>query len=665
MNLTALQHSPFLQSLGWAIANSLWQAVLLYITYFLINGVYKNASSRFKTNAGTLLLFSAFTWFGFTFFGKYFSIESKAVNVFATQINYDTHLATHATSNNLWYAVLNSISAALPYLSIAYLLLLIFLSIKMISSYRFTNFIKTNGLQKPSAEWKLFTERVSRHIGISKNIKLWLSHHVDVPATIGFFKPVILIPVASINQLSQQQLEAIILHELAHIKRNDFLLNIIISLIETVLFFNPFIVLLIGKIKSERENCCDDFVIQYQYDRHSYASALVCLEQSRNTNLRLAITATSGKKQLLQRIKRIMEVKNYTGFNYGQKLLALLLITGIFCSIAWLSPADETGHQYISLKENKSSANKIIKEILQPVNLTEINFKQPAVTALSKRSSTIVTTAPPSLQKIIAEGQHAKQLSTSTAKEKFDEENADNLIENNFENPTSSPEINKSFQEFKKNVTFTSTSDNFKKETLLALENTMKQGLLKKYFDFESIQSEVKKAIVGLKKNQSPANINKTIKAEQLLKLFSTSLNYFDPKRNSSSIPKNIVCLEDSFKNHVKRTAINFKPESLKILNRNRTNDEAMVGPPAPKKLEYAFTFKNRTEPGAPPLPEIKTAKIVRQNKNRIEIHNGEVIINGNKLNLSDINNISAQFKKRRNSVLSPDENIIEIHIND
>ena len=665
MNLTALQHSPFLQSLGWAIANSLWQAVLLYITYFLINGVYKNASSRFKTNAGTLLLFSAFTWFGFTFFGKYFSIESKAVNVFATQINYDTHLATHATSNNLWYAVLNSISAALPYLSIAYLLLLIFLSIKMISSYRFTNFIKTNGLQKPSAEWKLFTERVSRHIGISKNIKLWLSHHVDVPATIGFFKPVILIPVASINQLSQQQLEAIILHELAHIKRNDFLLNIIISLIETVLFFNPFIVLLIGKIKSERENCCDDFVIQYQYDRHSYASALVCLEQSRNTNLRLAITATSGKKQLLQRIKRIMEVKNYTGFNYGQKLLALLLITGIFCSIAWLSPADETGHQYISLKENKSSANKIIKEILQPVNLTEINFKQPAVTALSKRSSTIVTTAPPSLQKIIAEGQHAKQLSTSTAKEKFDEENADNLIENNFENPTSSPEVNKSIQEVKKNLTFTATSNNFKKETLLALETAMKQGLLKKYFDFESIQSEVKKAIVGLKKNQSPANINKTIKAEQLLKLFSTSLNYFDPKRNSSSIPKNIVCLEDSFKNHVKRTAINFKPESLKILNRNRTNDEAMVGPPAPKKLEYAFTFKNRTEPGAPPLPEIKTAKIVRQNKNRIEIHNGEVIINGNKLNLSDINNISAQFKKRRNSVLSPDENIIEIHIND
>ena len=665
MNLTALQHSPFLQSLGWAIANSLWQAVLLYITYFFINGIYKNASSRFKTNAGTVMLFSAFIWFCFTFFSKYFSIESKAANGFATPIYFDTHLATHATSNNLWYAVLNSISAALPYLSIAYLLLLIFLSIKMISSYRFTNFIKTNGLQKPSAEWKLFTERVSRHIGISKNIKLWLSHHVDVPATIGFFKPVILIPVASINQLSQQQLEAIILHELAHIKRNDFLLNIIISLIETVLFFNPFIVLLIRKIKSESENCCDDFVIQYQYDRHSYASALVSLEQSRNTNLRLAITATSGRKQLLQRIKRIMEVKNNTGFNYGQKLLALLLITGIFCSIAWLSPADETGHQYISLKENKSSANKIVKEILQPVNLTENVFKQPAVTALSKRSSTIVTTAPPSLQKIIVEDQHAKQLSTSTAKDKFDEENADNLIENNFENPISSPEINKSIQEVKKNLTFTATSNNFKKETLLALENAMKQGLLKKYFDFETIQSEVKKAMAGLKTNQSPENINKTIKAEQLLKLFSTSLNYFVPKHNSSSLPKNIISLEDSFKNNLKRTGVRYKPESLKILSRIKKNDEAMVSPPAPKKLDYAFTFNNKTEPGVPPLPEIKTAKIVRQNKNRIEIHNGEVTINGNKLNLSDINNISAQFKKRRNLLNSPDENIIEIHIND
>ena len=138
-------------------------------------------------------------------------------------------------------------------------------------------------------------------------------------------------------------MEAIILHEISHIKRNDYLVNLFVSLIETILFFNPFVVLLGKIIKKERENCCDDFVLQYQYDRHSYASALLVLEQSREQQFRLALTATSGRKQLLFRIKRIMEVKNSNdGLNYGQKLLALLLSTGIICSIAWLTPEKKT-----------------------------------------------------------------------------------------------------------------------------------------------------------------------------------------------------------------------------------------------------------------------------------------------------------------------------------
>ena len=132
-------------------------------------------------------------------------------------------------------------------------------------------------------------------MGISRKVSVWISQHIDVPATIGFIKPVILIPFASLNNLSGDQLEAIILHELSHIKRNDYLINIMVAVIETILFFNPFVVLLSKVIKRERENCCDDFVLQYRYDPHSYAYALLRLEQSRATNLKLAIGAVSGK----------------------------------------------------------------------------------------------------------------------------------------------------------------------------------------------------------------------------------------------------------------------------------------------------------------------------------------------------------------------------------
>lgn len=348
MNLTALQHSPFLQSLGWAIANSLWQAAALWLMYLLVIGVHKGASAKFKNNLSTILLSLSFVWFCITLFTKYFAIDDLPV---IYQAEY--YQANNSAGNYTWNEIINKLVAVLPYLSVAYLLLLILLSVRLINIYRFTSFIKSNGLQKPAAEWRLFTERVSRHMGISRTIRLWVSHHIDVPATIGFIKPVILIPLASVNQLSTDQLEAIILHELSHIKRNDYLINLFISIIETILFFNPFVVLLAKIIKRERENCCDDFVIQYQYDRHAYASALLSLEQFRNVNLKLAIGATSGKKQLLIRVRRIMEINSNTNFNYGQKLIALFLITGIICSVAWLSPQNNEKKKQQAIKKDR------------------------------------------------------------------------------------------------------------------------------------------------------------------------------------------------------------------------------------------------------------------------------------------------------------------------
>ena len=239
-------------------------------------------------------------------------------------------------------AILSAASSTLPYLSVAYIFLLLLLLSRLFAAYRHVYFISNKRLINPTKELQLFASKVAREIGITKKISVWISSHIDVPSTIGFIKPVILIPLASINNLSCLQLEAIILHELAHIKRNDYLTNLMICVVETILFFNPFVVLLSGVIKRERENCCDDFVLQYRYDPHSYASALLRLEQSRMGGLTLAIGAVSGKKQLLSRIKRITNSQVVSRqFNYGQKLMALLVLTVCICSVAWLSPGEK------------------------------------------------------------------------------------------------------------------------------------------------------------------------------------------------------------------------------------------------------------------------------------------------------------------------------------
>lgn len=92
---------------------------------------------------------------------------------------------------------------------------------------------------------------------------LFLSEKMLIPFTAGFIKPMILFPVALLNRLSEEQVEAILLHEMAHIKRHDYLFNILQRIMEIVLFFNPMIWLLAKDIRREREFCCDDLVIDY------------------------------------------------------------------------------------------------------------------------------------------------------------------------------------------------------------------------------------------------------------------------------------------------------------------------------------------------------------------------------------------------------------------
>ena len=375
MDLAALQHSVFLQALGSAILNSLWQCFLLWLIYETISVSYRSASAKFKNNLGTLLLFVSFGWFVSSFLFKFFNKQHLASPVaIAKGFSPDAPYTVHADSG--FNTFLSYASASLPYLSVAYIFLLFFLMSRLFAAYRYVYYISNKRLINPTKELQLFAFKAARNIGITKKISVWISHHIDVPATIGFVKPVILIPLASINNLSCQQLEAIILHELAHIKRNDYITNLIISVIETVLFFNPFTALLANSIKRERENCCDDFVLQYRYDPHSYASALLRLEESRMRKLKLAIGAVSGKNQLLSRIKRITNSPVVSRqFYYGQKLIALILVTACICSVAWLSPKEKKSViTKLVVKENKSvhlkitSTNKIQlgSEVIMP-----------------------------------------------------------------------------------------------------------------------------------------------------------------------------------------------------------------------------------------------------------------------------------------------------------
>lgn len=370
--MDSIYHSPFLIALGWTIAASIWQSALLWLIYQAISSMHRNMSPSRKHFIASLLLLGSFGWFSITLANKYSEIIK--LNEYLSGLTENTNTAIGAYSSDILFSYSSLTDVAnqyLPYISAAYLIVLLLLSIKLINAYLHSKQLKTKGLLPIDEHWIDLVNKYAKQIGIIKNVNIYLSRYISVPATLNFFKPVILLPLAAFNHLSPAQVESIILHELAHIKRNDYLINIVASVIETILFFNPFVHLLGKSLKKEREHCCDDFVLQHRFDPHSYASALLSLEQLRVGMQPLAIAATGkNSHQLLGRIKRIMNVST-THFNYGQKLLALILMALVMISVAWLSPssrsnaasrAEEGYNDEAQLKERHTNTTPAISE---------------------------------------------------------------------------------------------------------------------------------------------------------------------------------------------------------------------------------------------------------------------------------------------------------------
>ena len=337
--MTSLSQSAFLQALGWAIANSLWQMALLWAAYQLCFVVFRRALASVKTTAATLLLFTGFIWFLSSLIRHYWLIQSTmgAPGAGASEGTY-SWVATGLGGNSFRFYLnefLGKSEDYLPYLSFAYLLVLSFLLIRVGKAYRHIQEIRSEGLAKIDAHWRVYVRDLAYRLGITREIRVWLSDKIDIPATVGYLKPLVLLPIASFNHLTTEQIEAILLHELAHIKRHDYLLNLVITVVETILFFNPFAQLITRHIKTERENCCDDFVLQFQFSPRAYAAALLSLEKQRMAP-ELAMMA-AGKTDLMDRIKRIMNVQT-SPMNYGQKLMALVITACILSSLAWLTP---------------------------------------------------------------------------------------------------------------------------------------------------------------------------------------------------------------------------------------------------------------------------------------------------------------------------------------
>ncbi|WP_338866709.1 M56 family metallopeptidase [Myxococcus stipitatus] len=161
--------------------------------------------------------------------------------------------------------------------------------------------------REPAAAWREAFERALSRMQLSRPVRLLASARVDVPQVIGLWRPLILVPAGAIVGLTPAQLEAVLSHELAHIQRHDYLVNLLQALVETFLFYHPAVWWLSHRIREEREHCADDLAVRSCGDAVLYARALAHIEQVRASPSPMPALGANGGS-LLSRIRRLLGV---------------------------------------------------------------------------------------------------------------------------------------------------------------------------------------------------------------------------------------------------------------------------------------------------------------------------------------------------------------------
>lgn len=164
--------------------------------------------------------------------------------------------------------------------------------------------LRRTGVAPAPDEWQARLGRLRQRLGLSRPVALMESCLAEVPVVIGFLRPVILLPIGLLTGLSPQQVEAILIHELAHVRRCDYLVSLLQKFVEGLLFYHPAVWWVSGLIRAERENCCDDVVVAAMGDAHGYAATLAALEEIRGSAREPALAATGGN--LMRRVRRLL-----------------------------------------------------------------------------------------------------------------------------------------------------------------------------------------------------------------------------------------------------------------------------------------------------------------------------------------------------------------------
>ncbi len=392
--LKAIFNDNIINALGWSLFNTLWQGVILAFVVGIILYIlrYKSSNLRYIISLFSLLLIVGLSIFNFI--NNYSSVS----DLNAVFVNPDLNIADKDEGRTIFidikkqkqgYSILKNlpgfvlksklqvISKYFPTIVYLWFIGIIFFQIKFLFSFFYLNRLKRINTWSMSKYWDAKFNKIRATLKLNKTVQFLESNLIKTPMILGYFKPVILIPVELLTGMPSNQIESVIAHELAHIKRNDYIINVLQTIIETIFFFHPAVWYISAKIRDERENCCDDIAISLNNDSIAYAKALVCIQELNLQKHYSAVAFSGRKKHLLNRIKRMIMKPKKT--NITDKIIAALIVMAAIMTLSFTYTATTNDYDSFNniLEPFKSDAkieNPAVKE-----NLVQKDIQEPRV----------------------------------------------------------------------------------------------------------------------------------------------------------------------------------------------------------------------------------------------------------------------------------------------
>jgi beta-lactamase regulating signal transducer with metallopeptidase domain len=344
-NITEFFSNPLAKTLGWTLVHSLWQILAITLVYFAIVLFTKKASYRYWSGMSLLLL--QFMASGITFF---------VISAFSSSEKTFAGVALAPKMLSSVQVMLSYLQTNLPLVVGIWVLGCAILFSRLILGYLWVNSLKNSPKNQFDEKLTQILLDIKQKMNITKNVQVKVSRIVSLPMIMGVLKPVILIPAGLVSGFSQEQLETILAHELAHLKRHDFLLNGLQSVLDVIYFFHPAMWLLSAQIRKERENCCDDLALEVSGSKLLLAKTLVQLQETIYTP-KLAMAFGKKSYSLLERVQRIVGIGSPRNFNKE----SIWIVAGLFVTFfAFAQKNEEQRTVSTSISRSSSTADTLI-----------------------------------------------------------------------------------------------------------------------------------------------------------------------------------------------------------------------------------------------------------------------------------------------------------------